>query len=888
MRRARARDPLRVAGSPAGHDPERRLDIGKSGLAGEVSGAAFHHLPADAVLAQLAASQAGLSEAEAAERLMRWGPNRLPEPKGKTLAGVFLAQFKSPFIYLLLAAGTVSLALGHVADAVFILAVLAVNAAIGSYQEWRAEGRARALRALIQGTAAVWRDRRLVRRPTEVLVPGDVVQVESGERIAADLRLLEAQNLLLDESLLTGESTAVYKRPDGGLDVDAPLAERPTMLHAGTSVRTGRGLAVVVATGRRTVVGRLAIALERPQPPPPLLRRMARFTRQIAVGVLGVIALITVLEIVRGVAAGDIFLLAVALAVSAIPEGLPVAMTVALSIAMHRMGLRRVVVRHLPAVEGLGACTLIATDKTGTLTLNVLTVERLWLAGDGEVAPADPAARPLLVAAAHASELPAGSGDGVSGDAVDLAFFDAAGHHGWSHDGEQARVIARVPYEPEKRFSATFLDDPDGPVAYVKGAPETIVALCTGVDPAALAAADRLSAGGYRVIAVAVGRIATADERGLADLRLLGFAGLIDPLRPEARDAVHIAQRAGIRVVMITGDHPLTALAIAHELGLADRREEVVVGADLAGRHGAEFDAMVAQARVFARTEPLQKLEIVESLRRQGQIVAVTGDGINDAPALHAADIGVAMGKGGTDVARDAADLILTDDNFASIVAGIEEGRIAYDNLRKVILLLIATGAAEILLMLLSTLTGLPPPLTAVQLLWLNLVTNGMQDVALAFEKGEAGVLRRPPRPAHGAVFDRRMIEQVLLSGVSIGLIAFVYYYAALSGGMTHAAAQGAVLWLLVWCENAHSLNCRSETRSVFRIPLLHNPLLIAAVIGTQLLQIAVLAVPPLRELLSLQSLSIGDGLLLGALSIAVLAVMEAYKWFRRDRSVAS
>jgi magnesium-transporting ATPase (P-type) len=342
------------------------------------------------------------------------------------------------------------------------------------------------------------------------------------------------------------------------------------------------------------------------------------------------------------------------------------------------------------------------------------------------------------------------------------------------------------------------------------------------------------------------------------------------------------AQQAGIRVVMVTGDHPLTALAIARQLGLARLREEVVVGTELAALDGAEFDARVGQARVFARTEPLQKLAVVESLRRQGHLVAVTGDGVNDAPALHVADIGVAMGRGGTDVARDAADLVLTDDNFASIVAGIEEGRIAYDNLRKVILLLISTGAAEILLVLLATLTGLPPPLTAVQLLWLNLVTNGIQDVALAFERGEADVLRRSPRAAHVPVFDRRMIEQVALSGTVIGLIVFAYYHFALASGMAHAAAQGAVLWLLVWCENAQAFNSRSERQSVLRIPLRSNPLLVAAVIGTQLLQIAVLGIAPLRDLLSLRAMSLADGLRLGAVAVIVVVLMELYKQLRR------
>jgi len=849
---------------------------------------AFHHLSADEVLAELKSSRAGLGNAEAHARLKQWGANRLPEAKGKTLLGVFFHQFASPFIYLLLAAGAVSLVIGHVTDAVFILVVLVMNASVGTYQEWRAETRARALKALIKGSAAVWRGGNLVRLPTEALVPGDIVQVESGEKVAADLRIIEARGLTADESLLTGESIAVHKLPSAQVAADAPLGERLTMLHAGTTVQTGRALAVVAATAQNTVVGRLAAALERPEQPPPLVRRMQRFTRQLAIAMIAVIAGIAGLEVLRGAPAADILLLAIALTVSAIPEGLPVAMTVALSIAMHRMGLRNVVVRHLPAVEGLGACTLIATDKTGTLTLNRLSIETVWIPGVGACRPDDANAGPFLRAGVHASEPPAGTGDALTGDAVDLAFFAAMARHKPAAEMSIAQVAGLLPYEPEKRYAAAFHHDEGSMVAYVKGAPETIVAFCTETDSDAMQAAERMSAAGYRVIAVAAGRVALPSEDGLSGLRLLGFAGLIDPLRPEAKDAVAAAQRAGVRVVMVTGDHPLTAFAIARQLGLAQAREEVVSGSALAKLHGSDLDAVIGSARVFARTEPLQKLAIVESLRRQRHVVAVTGDGINDAAALHAADIGVAMGKAGTDVARDAADLILTDDNFASIVAGIEEGRVAYDNLRKVILLVISTGAAEILLMLLATAFGLPPPLTAVQLLWLNLITNGLQDVALAFEKGEPDILRRRPRPFDAPVFDRRMIEEVVLSGAAIGLLAFGFYYLSLQSGVSHVAAQGAVLWLLVWCENAHCLNCRSETRSILRIPLTNNLVLVGAIVGTQLLQLAVLGIPPLRELLSLQDTTPLAAMQLALAGLVILVVMEGYKWWRAPREAGT
>lgn len=843
---------------------------------------AAYHLPIEDSLAQLASTPKGLSAIEAADRLKEFGPNRLPEAKGKTIAGVFFSQFRSPFIYLLLAAGAVSIGIGHFIDAVFILVVLLINAAVGTYQEWRAEGRARALSRLVRGSAAVWRDEKLQRLPVEALVPGDIVRVESGDKVPADLRLIETQRLFADESLLTGESFAVQKSAQAIVASDAPLADRSTMLHAGTTVQSGRALALVVTTGQRTVVGMLAAVLEKPEFPPPLLRRMAVFSRQVALAMLGIILVIAVLEWLRGAAAADIFLLAVALAVSAIPEGLPVAITVALSIATHRMGLRHVVVKHLPAVEGLGACNVIATDKTGTLTLNQLTIEKVWLPDGTTSDPDDPASASLLMAGSHASELLATAEGAAFGDAVDLAFIASARAHGGGPDLADKLLVERIPYEPDKRFAAAFHRSQGGIMAYAKGAPETILTFCRDADEASLEASRRLSAEGYRVIAVAAGSVVSPDENGLRNLNLVGLAAIIDPLRPEAKDAVQTAQAAKLQVVMVTGDHPMTALAIARQLGLARQADEVITGADLTKLESDELDTAVAQAKVFARTEPLQKLAIVESLRRQGKIVAVTGDGINDAAALHAADIGVAMGRSGTDVAREAADLILTDDNFSSIVAGIEEGRIAYDNVRKVILLTISTGAAEILLLLLSALSGLPPPLTAVQLLWLNLITNGIQDVALAFEQGEPGVLQREPRPAEAQIFDRRMIEQIVVSGCTIGILAYAYYFAAITAGLAHGAAQGAVLWLLVWCENAHCFNSRSETQSALRIPLRNNPMLISAVVVTQVIQILALSAPPLRELLSLEALSMADGLYLAAGGIIVLAVMEIYKLIRR------
>ena len=853
----------------------------------------WHTLSADAALAALQSSPTGLGSEEVLRRRDRFGPNLLPEPASRGLAAVFLAQFMSPFIYLLLAAGAVSLALGDLTDAGFIFVVLLVNASIGAVQEWRAESRASALRGLVQTRIAAYRDRRPQSIDGRDLVPGDVVQIVTGLRLPADMRLLSAYELQVDESSLTGESLPVQKQAAVTVDTATGIGDRVNMLFAGCTANSGRGIAVVTETGTATQLGQLAEAM-RAAPPalPPLVLRMQRFTHFVAIAILVVIAAIATLELLRGTALAEVFLVAVALAVSAIPEGLPVAMTIALSISVHRMAARNVVVRHLPAVEGLGACTLIASDKTGTLTQNRLTVRRLWLPLDGEIdiGQAIPdAARPLALAGALCNEAslgPEGDSRGAVGDTVDIAFLVLAAKAGLTRPTLTLSHpdVAAIPYEPELGYAASFRREPTGLVAYVKGAAEILLPMCGTTEPAPVAAVERLAQAGHRVLALASGPVQAPEQAALTGLTLIGLAGLIDPLRPEAADAVRQCRSAGISVRMITGDHPSTALAIGHDLGLAERREEVVTGGELPDLAGPAFDDTVARALIFARIAPLQKLAIVQSLQRQGHFVAVTGDGVNDAPAIRAANIGIAMGRGGTDVARDAADLILADDNFASIVAGVEEGRVAYDNIRKVIYLVIATGAAEIVIFLLAVAFGLPAPLTAVQLLWLNLVTNGIQDVALAFEKGEPGVLQRRPRPPQQRIFDRRMIEQVILAGSYTGAATFAFYIWALGAGWELAAVKNALLWLLICFENAQVMNARSERRSLFRLPLANNRFLILGIVGAQAVHIGAMFTPGLNQLLGITPLPEHQWLPLAILAVTVIPLMEIYKYLTGRR----
>lgn len=891
---------------------------------------AWHSLSDGATQKKLQTDMNGLSQSQVEERLQEFGKNTLPAPKPPTLLLVVLHQFASPLIYILLIAGVVSLVIGDVKDAVFIFAVILLNAVIGTMQEWRAEKQAHALQVLLKIQAKVRRTGHRQSLPAEELVPGDVVLIESGDKVPADLRLIQTNNLAIDESFLTGESLPAEKNTTV-LNKEIPVSDRKNMAYAGATVITGRGMGLVVATGLRTVVGQIASSITTTESAKtPLLIRMERFSQQISVIVLVFAVLLGLLLVSRGSSFSEVFFLMVAMMVSAIPEGLPVAMTVALSIATSRMAKRKVIVRKLMAVESLGSCTTIASDKTGTLTVNQQTVKRILfpdgigievggqgynnegkIRGDeGDILDESLQTRleDLARAGVLCNEASLTKEDGNwqhSGDAMDVALLSLAYKRGLDSETERGRfpIVGEIPFESERRYAATAYGDKEGVHVALKGALEAILPFCTRMRTASgdqpldqyilLRQAQEMAETGYRVLAIATAPLPATDkysgfnEGHLTDLTLLGLIGFIDPLRPEGKQAVRESLEAGVRVIMITGDHPATAMAIAKELGIADSPEQVITGQqidELNSYDTPEFFERIKHIRVFARVTPQQKLHIVDGLVKTGEFVAVTGDGVNDAPAMRRANIGVAMGSG-TDIAKETALITVTDDNFASIVAGIEEGRFAYANVRKVTLLLISTGAAELFLLGAAVLMGLPLPLLAVQILWLNLVTNGIQDVALAFEAGEKGVMKLAPRRPTEGIFDRKMIEQVLIGGVTMGLVCLVAWIVMLDNGMEEADARNSLLTLLVLMQFYHVLNCRSESRSAFRVPLRDNPILMVGMLIAFGFYVLATQIPLMQSLLRTSPLPIERWLVLGGVASVIIIVMEIYKWVRRADS---
>jgi magnesium-transporting ATPase (P-type) len=884
-------------------------------------GQGWHALEVEAVAAALETGPAGLDAEQAQLRLGQWGPNALADAPPPSKLAIVGRQLKSPLIYILLVATGVTLLLGHYIDAAVIGAVLVLNTTLGAFQERKAELSVRALMELVAPRARVLRAGIEQEVDSRDLVPGDVVLLESGVRVPADLRLAAATGLRVDESLLTGESTAVDKTA-AAVATDAVLADRVNMAYTGSVVVSGRGRCYVVATGERTELGAIAESIrEAPAQATPLERRLARFARVVAVVVLAAAALAFVFGLARGQSAAEMLLVAVSLAVGAVPEGLPVVFTVALAVGVRRMARRNAIIRQLAAVETVGSATVIGSDKTGTLTQNRMAVERIWTSGRSLTVPKDdaPADRAgvdaalehdsalhqTLLAAVLANEATiqhAGTELATTGDPTDAALLIAAERFGLAVEAARAvhTPVADLPFESELQYAASVRRTRDGRhILYVKGAPERVMAMSstqyTGsglvpldVDAAAAAARD-LAAGGLRVLAVASLELAAAPADGTvpepAGLTFLGLQGMLDPPRPEAQEAIDGCRRAGIRVLMITGDHALTAQAIAARLGIAAPDAAVITGAELADLDDEALDALVGEVSVYARVTPDDKLRIARAAQRNGEVIAVTGDGVNDAPALKAADVGIAMGKAGTDVAREAADMVLADDNFASIYAAVEEGRVTFDNLRKATFFLISTATALVLAILASLAFGWPLLFLPAQVLWLNLVTNGVQDVALAFEPAEPGVTDRPPRDPDEGILSRFLWQRTIATGIVMAAGTLAIFAAAQAATDSLAQAQTAAVTTMVAFQAFHAANARAERTSAFRLNPRGNPFLLAAIAGAVALHVVAVYLPATQYVLRFEPFPSQLWLPIVAVAATVVAVNEVHKWLGRRRA---
>ena len=895
----------RPGGAGPGPGTGARPSPGPTAEAGTAPAPLWHTLEAADVVAALASdATAGLASDEAQRRLAEYGANVLPVEPGRSVWRMIIDQVADPMIALLVVAAIISGIVGEPADTIVITVIVLLNAVIGVFQERRAQQAMAALRAMSAPTAVVVRDGFEQQVDAAGLVPGDLVVLQDGSIVPADLRLTSLASLRIAEAALTGESQPVGKRIEPVTDRHAPVGDRRSMAFRGTFVARGRGRGVVVGTGTQTELGAIAdLLMTADVVRTPLQRRLSSFGGRIALAVVAICAVVFVTGLLRGEDPGLMFLTAISLAVAAVPEALPAVVAVTLALGARRMAHHNALVRRLPAVETLGSVTWICSDKTGTLTENRMRVEVLEAAG-GQTWAAVDAAAPVSVDedAALAALLDAlvlcndaalaGSDTPATGDPTEVALLEAARDRGVDHE-DRRRALPRIdeePFDSGRKLMVTVHEEPDGRLrTLVKGAPESVVALCAlpaSGRVAVLAHSDALAGQGLRVLAAAerlddphgpptAGWAAPPDIP--ADLTLLGVVGMIDPPRQEAPAAVAECRTAGITPVMITGDHPATAAAIARRLGILEAGDdEVLVGSALSQMDDAALADAVRRVRVYARVDPEQKIRIVRALQADGQSVAMTGDGVNDAPALRQAEIGVAMGEGGTDVAREAADMVLLDDRFATIVTAVREGRRIYDDIRKFIRYALTGNTGEIWVVFLAPFLGMPVPLLPIHILWVNLITDGLPGLALAEEPAERDVMARPPRPPDESIFARGLGIHVLWVGALIAALTLGTQAWALSEDTRQW--QSMVFTVLVFCQLVHSMAIRSESRSLFGMGLLTNPALLGAIALSVALQLALLYVPWLQDIFRTTALTPAQLAVVFVVPLVVLVAVEIEK----------
>lgn len=855
----------------------------------------FYDNTVEEVLDHFKTSESGKSSIEASELLKVNGKNELPKKKQASIFKIFISQFENPIELILVFTVILSFIIGETTDAIALVFIIAVDVIMGTYEEWKAEKDAMSLMNMIKVSSKVIRDGKEIVVDSSELVVGDIILLESGDKISSDARIIECHNFSVDESPLTGESINITKT-DEVLDSNTVLAERRNMVYAGTNVITGRAKAIVVTTGVYTEIGKIAEkVINTEEEKSPLTIRIEKFSKQISVLIILVAILTTLVLLGRNYLIADIILCVIALSVSAMPEGLPLALTMALTIASKRMLKKNVIVKKLNSVESLGSCTVICSDKTGTLTVNEQTAKEIVLAngnkynvtgtgynGNGKIEPMgdyslnDVKELVMLGALNNEAHLEYKNKKWSSfGDSIDIAFLALAK----KIDIEKLpSVEASIPYESENQFSAVYYKKNGKLYCTVKGSLEKIMSFSEDKKSYREQNID-LTGQGYRVIALANGEVKSTDIKDLKKLDFIGMVAFIDPIREEVLDSIKECSSAGIKVVMVTGDHPLTAFKIAKDLGLCTNYDEVATGRDVEKYRSMgeeKFDEYVSNIRVFSRVTPLDKLDIVNSYKRQGEFVAVTGDGVNDAPAIKAANIGVAMGSG-TDVAKETASMIIADDNFTSIVEGIKEGRTAYSNIRKITLFLLGCGLAEVAFFLLSIAFGYDIPLVAIQLLWLNVVTDGLQDISLSFERSDEDIMREKPRSTKEGLFSKDLIIEILILGVTITSIVFGVWHIMMKSNTDIVVARSVIMMLMVFIQNIGVLSCRNEKKSVFKTSILSNPLLLVTIVGSIGMQLVLSEIPFTAKFLNVVPLSAINILQILGLSFIIILVYEVY-----------
>ena len=910
-----------------------------------------HQKKIDDILAELRTSLQGLSSEEAEKRLEEYGLNELKEKKKKTPFVMFLDQFKDFMILVLIAAAFVSGIIGELSDTIAIVVIVVLNAIIGFVQEYRAEKAMAALKKMAAPEATVIRDGMPANIPASKTVPGDIVILEAGKVIPADMKLIEVAQLKVEEAALTGESIPVEKHTKPLHDEMLPLGDRKNMAYKGTTVSYGRGAGIVVATGMETELGKIATMLqEEEEVKTPLQKRLAEFGKKLAIAVLAICAIIFGIGIFKGEQPLLMLLTAISLAVAAIPEALPAVVTISLALGAKKMAKQNALIRKLPAVETLGSVTYICSDKTGTLTMNKMTVEEVYVDGKIINPPFPPFTKGgiggiFMTALALSNDAVVDKNNKVTGDPTELALYMAAQDCGFKKDLliKDFPRIAEIPFDSERKCMTTFHKTPPkfpplprggwgasvpyqegygegehlssgnppsppfskggkgGFISFTKGAVEVLIEQSHNILTSEglrdididleeiLRASEKMADDGLRIIAIGFRRwdALPADitpeviENGLT---FLGFVGLMDPPREEAKEAVALCKTAGIKPVMITGDHPITAKAVAKRLGiLEDNSRSIITGKELSELTMEEFEETVEKIKVYARVAPEQKLKIIKALQDKGQFAAMTGDGVNDAPALKRADIGVAMGITGTDVAKEASHMILLDDNFATIIKAVKEGRKIYDNIRKFVKYLLTTNSGEIWTLFLAPLVGLPIPLLPIHILWINLMTDGLPALALSVEPAEGNLMKRPPRHPKESIFAHGLGIHVIWVGLLMASV--VLFVQAWSIKTEHAHWQTMVFTVLCLTQLGHVLAIRSEKESLFKIGLLSNKPLLGAVLLSFIFQMATIYVPFLNPIFKTKPLTLDELFITLGLSSIIFFAVEAEKWWKRKKA---